>query len=392
MDQRLQWLELADLRNDYWRGEAPASPPPLLITREGDPLGWIGLPHGCVHLDLAALRQGIAGQLDYPLLRCVGERWIGGAPRRPGCRDVSVAVLVRHGGALLRRCLDALARQGLAPSEVLLVGAQADTPPPQVNNECQWLGGASGPAAARNRAWRAAHAKVVAFLDESTRPAPGWLEHLGATFEPETAAAGGPVLAEGISVPHQAWYEQFRDGAARGLERFHVDGSHASPTQLLWGTYLDKRNLAVRRETLVSLRGFDESLDRFGDESVRDLIYRLLSDGECLSYEPAALVAYVPPSGPATLRRHALNTGRGFAAYLRRRRSTLTPRRLLRFMLNHWWRRRLLARLLHPAGLPRSLILLEIAGALWPAREGRRGRFRPAPDSAAAAGIRGVSP
>lgn len=368
MDRALRWLELADPQHDYWEPAPGTMPSALLVRHAGAPLGWVRLPCGRIHVEVAGLHQQVAEQLDYPLLQHMGEKWIGGAPQRSGCRDLSVVVVVHRGGSILARCLEALAQQRLTPAEILLVGARPDTPQPAAT-DVRWLGGAPGPAAARNRGWRTARSEVVVFTDESARPVPDWLECLGAVFDPGTSAVGGPVLAEGVAVPEQAWYEQSRDGSACGLQRFHVAGDSAPHTQRLWGAYLDKRNLAVRRQALSALEGFDESIDRFGDESARDYLHRLLSNGACLTYEPAALVAYLPPAGPRALRRHALETGRGFAAYLRRRRGAMPARRLLRFALNQWWRRRLLARLRRPAGLPRSLVLLEMAGALWPTNE-----------------------
>ncbi len=335
-----------------------------LVSRGDEPLGWIGTDPP---KDPESLRRRVTERLDYPLLLQTGPTWLGEPPHRTGSCDFTVVVLVHRGGVPLEHCCDALRAQRLAPVEILLVGVTPGVPPPELEDVC-WLGHANGAAAARNRGWRAASSSLVAFTNETARPSPGWLEHLGAAFDQHVAATGGLVTAAHIQTAEQAWYDQCRDGTARGVGRFHVQGGAGALSPQLWGCYLDRRNLAVQRRVLAELGGFDETLDRFGDESVRDLVFRLLRSGRSLTYVPSARVAYVPPAGPATLNRHRHEAGRGFAAYLWKRRHDVPPSYLLRFALRQWWGRHLLPRLRYPDGIPRRLVLLELGGAIWPWR------------------------
>lgn len=336
-----------------------------LVSRKDEPLGWIR-PEGPNWRERKNLSGRVATELAYPLLLHAGPNWFTPRPRGSGLRELSVVVVAHEGGLSLDRCVQGLSNQRIPPAEVLVVGTSPDVSPPAWG-DLRWLGTAAGPAAARNLGWRMATSELVAFTDDLSRPSPAWLERLGDAFTPETSVAGGLVVAEGVETPEQAWYDQLRDGAARGLHRFYIDDASLSKLSVrLWGCFFEKCNFAVRRQVLSELGGFDESMDGFGDESHRDFGYRFLRAGGRLVYEPAALVSYIPPVGPGAVSRQAFEIGRGFAAYLLRRRNSVPARKLARFAAAQWCRRRLYARLRYPGELPRRLVLLEIAGAVWP--------------------------
>src|SRR3954451_19061576 len=106
--------------------------------------------------------------------------------------EISVVVATHNRATRLRALLDALASQTLPAEkfEVVVVddGSRDDTPAVLARAAAAIDGGprtvvltqpvAGGPAAARNRGWRAASAPLVAFTDDDCRPTATWLEAL----------------------------------------------------------------------------------------------------------------------------------------------------------------------------------------------------------------------
>ncbi len=119
---------------------------------------------------------------------------------------VSVVIPTCGRTDLLRRCLDRVCSQSLPPSryEVIVVD---DGPDPRTQAEVQRCAaqaaarglrlhylpnpGPHGPAAARNRGWRAARAALVAFTDDDTVPHADWLARGCAAFEAPAAPDAG---------------------------------------------------------------------------------------------------------------------------------------------------------------------------------------------------------
>lgn len=201
--------------------------------------------------------------------------------------DVSVVIATKLRPQLLRRCLEALLKQTLAPEryEVLVVDDGRSEPTRSVVAELAARAGprgpllrylqpglTQGPAGARNAGWRASRAPVIAFTDDDTLPEPAWLaEGLKALAAdhgmPVVAAAGQVVVPVG---------ERPTD--------------HARMTQGLERAEFATANAFVRRTALQQVGGFDERFTRAWRED-SDLHFSLLALGAVV-LAPAARVVH----------------------------------------------------------------------------------------------------
>lgn len=205
---------------------------------------------------------------------------------------VSVVIPTYRRELLLRRCLAALIEQQQVPGQYEIVvvddGRSSDT-----RKLVEWLAGATsaegpelhyvpqrqgarGPAAARNTGWRAARAPIIAFTDDDTIPAPGWLR------EGMAAMAGGAAAAAGhVTVPLPAVPTDWERNTA-GLD----------------GAEFVTANCFVRRDVLSALGGFDERFTRAWRED-SDLYFSLIEARQIVVRAPRALVQHpVRPAPP----------------------------------------------------------------------------------------------
>jgi HAD superfamily hydrolase (TIGR01662 family) len=163
------------------------------------------------------------------------------------------------------------AADGPLPEQVVIVddrkGADADTPltpavPASLAGRTTVLGsGGRGPAAARNRGWRAGREPWVAFLDDDVLPPPGWRAELAADL---TRLGRQDVASQGrLRVPLP------RDAAPTDWQR-----NVAGLQEARWAT----ADMAVRRAALEAVGGFDERFPRAYRED-SDLGLRLAARG-----------------------------------------------------------------------------------------------------------------
>lgn len=137
----------------------------------------------------------------------------------------------------------------------------------------------AGPAAARNRGWRASESDLVAFTDDDTIPSPTWLQDLVRAFHenPDVAAVGGEIVP--VVPGFLADFVQLE-----GLVNHGVD-MRGRPN------YLVTANAAFRRAILVELGGFDESFRGASGEDA-DLTRRLHDAGHRVAILRTATVAH----------------------------------------------------------------------------------------------------
>ncbi len=171
---------------------------------------------------------------------------------------IGVVIATRDRRGSLERCLRAIAAQRPTCGPIVVVddGSADDTPAlltAWAGRERRALRNATsrGPAAARNRGWRALDTELVAFTDDDCVPDVGWLDRLAAALlaaPPEIAGVGGRVLALGGGV----------------VSRYMTHHGILDPPASL--EYLVTANCAYRRSCLEAVGGFDERVKTPGGE------------------------------------------------------------------------------------------------------------------------------
>jgi O-antigen biosynthesis protein len=248
--------------------------------------------------------------------------------------ELSVVICSHNGERTLGATFAALQRQSFNPSryEVIVVddGSTDRTSELAASHAARvvTLARPAGLAAARNAGVSAARGSVVVFTDDDCEPQEGWLAGLASAFsDPALDGVGGRVEA----------------ASTDGFLLRYVAASNplaALPAELLASTGLAYRlrlylrsvlrsepgpapgaqlysvvgaNMAIRRELIIELGGFDEAFT-FGAEE-EDLCRRAHSrpQGAHLRYEPSAVVRHrFQPTLRDSLRR-ARAYGRGHA-------------------------------------------------------------------------------
>jgi histidinol-phosphate phosphatase family protein len=176
----------------------------------------------------------------------------------------------------LGRLLDALRAEGL--SRVIVVDDRADGTPLDAPGARVIRGPGRGPAAARNAGWRASRASWIVFLDDDVVPPPGWSARLCEDLAEPSSGVGASQGRVHVPLPDGRRPTDWERNVA-GLE------------DATWAT----ADMAVRRDALVAIGGFDERFPRAYRED-SDLGLRLAAAGWRIAHG-TRVVSH--PVGPA---------------------------------------------------------------------------------------------
>ena len=190
-----------------------------------------------------------------------------------------------------------------------------------------------GPAAARNRGWRAVlderpDTELFVFLDADvdtrmSRHGDGeWWEPLLAHFDDRSVGLVAPRVrapAAGSTITDRA------ERAAPALD-LGPDGGRVAPNARI--TYAPSAAIVVRASALLDIGGFDETL-RTGEDV--DLVWRLHEQGWVCVYEPSVTVEHAARPSLAGWLAQRLSYGRSAAALATRHGAAVAPWRT-----SHW--------------------------------------------------------
>jgi cellulose synthase/poly-beta-1,6-N-acetylglucosamine synthase-like glycosyltransferase len=170
------------------------------------------------------------------------------------------------------------------------------------------------PSVQRNAALRAARGEIVYFLDDDSRPPPQnlrrALEHFKAV---EVKMVGGPnlcppdasALQQAFALTMGSW---LAFGPSRARYRAVGIARESSEKELILC------NLLARREAVLELGGFDESLYPNEENALMDALQK---DGGKLIYDPDLIVFRHPRGSFKAFGKMLLNYGRGRAEQFR---------------------------------------------------------------------------
>jgi GT2 family glycosyltransferase len=227
---------------------------------------------------------------------------------------------------------------------------------------------------ARNRAWVEATGDLIAYLDDDVIVDSGWLAGLQEAFgeNPDAGAFTGLVMPLSLDTPAQVLFEK-GNGFRRGFDkkRFgrELPGNPLYPCGA--GIFGAGCNMALRRNVLREIGGFDEALDTGaplpggGD---LDIFYRIIRAGHVLVYEPSYMVFHEHREAESALRRQYYTWGLGFMAFVGKSYRNDPSQRVRLRRLLIWWIADQISQLIKALRrkhvLPFSMILAEFCGGM----------------------------
>jgi len=347
---------------------------PLSIPEEAKELWilafWGEQPLGWMRLDLQADKRDRQYRLmDLSLLKKSMARTFGWDLWRQAvsgnlvnnCSDqhlfpISVVVCTRDRRISLERCLKSLTKQAYPSYEVVVIdNGSSDR---SIRDTVAQYGfryfreDRPGLDWARNRGVQVATHEIIAFIDDDAHASPGWLRGIALGFaDPEIMIVTGLVLPAELMTPAHFDFEVY-GGMGKGFYRFTVRKKALLDKQKFWASSWGVgTNMAIRRELIDIIGGFDVALD-VGTPSCGggdiEFIYRAVDAGCTLRYEPSAWVRHFHRKDRKALTRLIYNNGRSFPNYLMTIARKQPQKRwaVFKFALDHWLLRWLLKRIL----------------------------------------------
>jgi GT2 family glycosyltransferase len=251
----------------------------------------------------------------------------------------------------LDRCVTALRQLRYRPFEIVLVACPAGSAAVGGHMGLPWLrlipNRQTGIGEARNDGIAAAAGDIVAFIDDDAVPEPTWLDHLV-----EGIVATGAAAATGFVRGRNGISFQWRGRTIRpdAFTAELPDAGEAAyvPQEVAGVPMLEGTNMAIRRDILARVGGFDPAFRFYLDDA--DMALRLRKAGHRVAI---TLLAQVHHGFAASSRRRAdrmptdlYDVGRSLALFLRTHLGDAgTPealsahrdgerRRLLRYMVS----------------------------------------------------------
>jgi cellulose synthase/poly-beta-1,6-N-acetylglucosamine synthase-like glycosyltransferase len=232
-----------------------------------------------------------------------------------------------------------------------------------------------GLARARNAGLAMATADLIAFTDDDVEVTTNWLVELTKPFaDPAVACVTGLIVPTRVETDAERWFQEF-GGYGKGDEarRFTLESAQREglyPYRA--GRFGSGANAAFRRDVLLALGGFEESLGtgtpaRGGEDL--DIFLTVLRAGHTLVYQPSARLAHASHQEYPELRRQLFGYGVGLSAALTKRFVTCGADRRAMLAtgpaaLRHLLSPRSAKNRARTSTYPRMLIAVELVGVI----------------------------
>jgi glycosyltransferase involved in cell wall biosynthesis len=353
----------------------------VLVRRKGRPIGFLMRETAAKRTWRSEeLSAWIANELRTKIAEEAIREVITSSGANLSFPSLSVAICTRDRATIVRRCLDSLLPLQKAYGFELLVidNAPSDQATARLVKELPTvrytLEKYPGLNFARNRAWKEASGELIAYLDDDVVVDREWAAGLQEAFteNPDAAAFTGLVMPLKLDTNAQVLFEK-RKGFRRGFDKKRfgriLPGNSLYPCGA--GIFGAGCNMALRRDVLRELGGFDEALDTGpslpggGD---LDIFYQIIRTGHALAYEPSFMVFHEHRASESALRRQYYTWGLGFMAFVEKNyRNDPDQRRQLRRTINWWIRdeiRQMGEAVCRKHILPLSMIFSEFSGGI----------------------------
>ena len=315
-------------------GQQPYASALFLLTRDGDPVAKVrlDLPEAVVAGDQidAQLRVLLGPEVaQQPAQRSMG------LPAEVAGRAVTVVVATHDRPELLLECIESVFAGRVIPDRLLVVdnapssNATAKLVERLARTEPR-LGyvreDRPGLARAHNAGLPYVRTELVAFTDDDVLVDPRWLERLVGAFtsDDRVGCVTGLIAPRELDTLPQHWVEG-NSIFDKGLQRRTYDTAEHRPADQLFpltaGVLGSGANMGFRIDDLRARGGFDDALGTGtlamgGDDLAA--FYDVITAGQRLVYEPAAIVLHRHYRDYAGLRRQTYGYGAGLGAYLTR--------------------------------------------------------------------------
>ncbi len=200
----------------------------------------------------------------------------------------TIVICTRNRPALLRKCLEGIARLERTPDEVIVVdNSSGDEETSAVTREFAAVYSVEpiqGLSRARNRGMSESNSEIVAYLDDDAVPDEHWLGNLLGPFKDAKVAA----VAGRIVTPQPP-----EENSASQVARFLSNKDPKWFEILTFGGFGLGSNMAIRRNACAGQRVFDERLGRGAPFQIAEENYALaflVSHGHIAVYLPDAIV------------------------------------------------------------------------------------------------------
>lgn len=316
----------------------------IIMRRKGRPVGfWLDSPAGKRILQPAEIGQRIIAEAGQALLAEAIREEVA-PPPAAAVPSVTIAICTKDrpdelAGLLmsLQTSIAVALRRNAALEIVVIDNAPSDDRSRQTALSFPGTRYALEPKPglnfARNRAVLEANGDWVVFMDDDVSADAGWLDGLldAAVAYADAGCITGLVLPLELETDAQILFEKgggFRKGFQRAVYRPFSEGKPFYPC--FPGLFGTGANMAVRRNVVRELGGFDDALDTGaplpggGD---LDMFYRTIRAGYTLVYEPSALVFHRHRRKMKELRLQYWSWGLGFMSFAAKSYRTDPPAR-----------------------------------------------------------------